>query len=261
MRAAVNMFAALGLSCTSGTLDAGHNLPSISDNLVGHWRLDDGAGSTGAQDSSGRGNHGVLNGLDPATAWVDGRAQRALQIANVGWVEVAASPSIDAVTGHVTLSAWVNLEGTISPSDIFATALSRQIGTSIDQHYHLSLATDGRPNLFVTTPSGYVMLGAANPVPIGAWIHIAGTYDGAMGRLYVGGAEVASQALTGSFAADTTPVVLGGNSNDGTGVPTELFPGRIDELMLFSRALGAAEIGQLAAGALFPSAAGTAGAD
>ena len=59
-----------------------------------------------------------------------------------------------------------------------------------------------------------------------------GTYDGATARLYVNGVEVASDAITGTIPADTTPVILGGNGNDASGVPTELFPGRIDELML-----------------------------
>jgi hypothetical protein len=244
-------------ACTSGTLDAGHNLPGLTAGLVGHWRFDDGAGSTGASDSSGRGNHGVLNGLDPARAWVAGRSRQALQIEHAGWVQVAASPSIDAITDHITMSAWVALEDTIGPPDIWGTALSRQIGTSIDQHYHLSLFMDRRPHLFFTTSaSGYVMLNATDPVPMDSWVHIAGSYDGAMARLYVDGTEVASQAQTGSFAADTTPVLLGGNGNDETGVPTELFPGLIDELMLYARALSAEEIRQLAQGAAFPNPPG-----
>ena len=67
--------------------------------------------------------------------------------------------------------------------------------------------------------------------------------------------------LTGTLAHDRTPVILGGNGNDDSGVPTELFPGRIDELMLFGRALAADEIAQLAAGAAFPAAATDAGTD
>jgi hypothetical protein len=96
---------------------------------------------------------------------------------------------------------------------------------------------------------------------MGTWTHIAGTYDGAAARLYVNGVEAASKPLTGAVAADTTPVILGGNGNDASGVPTELFPGRIDELMLYARALGPSEIAALAAGALFPAGARDAGAD
>jgi hypothetical protein len=106
------------------------------------------------------------------------------------------------------------------------------------------------------------MLLAEDSAPRGAWTHLAGVYDGAVARLYVNGVEVASEALTGSFTPDTTPVILGANGNDASGSPTERFPGRIDELMLYARALNATEIGQLAAGALLrPARARDAAAD
>jgi len=277
--ASLAALSALAGACRGQTLDAGHDRPQpdacatpdigaqgctptgLLDNLVGYWRLDDGAGSTTAFDSSGRGNQGVLHGLDANTAWVAGRSQGALDIAHIGWVQAAASPSIDSITDRLTLAAWVDLEGSITPSDLFATALSRQIGTGKDQYYHLSVDITGRPTLFVTTVNGYMMPQAAGQVTMGTWTHLAGVYDGAMVRLYVNGGEVDSQALTGAFASDTTPIILGGNGNDASGVPTELFPGRIDELMLYARALSAEEIAQLAAGALFPAGARDAGAD
>jgi hypothetical protein len=264
-------------ACTV-TLDAGHNIardpcampdaaapgcPPIGllDDLVGYWRLDDGVGSTVAYDSSGRNNQGVLHDLDAGTAWVGGRWQGALDIAHTGWVQVAPSPSIDAIADHVTVAAWVDLEGTINSTDNFGTALSRETGTTNQQHYHLSLFMEGRPSLFLITDSGYVVIQAADPVPKGVWTHLAGVYDGAVARLYVNGQEAVNKALTGSFTADTTPVILGGNGNDASGVPTELFPGRIDELMLYARSLSAAEISQLAAGALFAAGSRDGGAD
>ena len=232
----------------------------LLDTLVGHWRLDDGAGSTAAFDSSGQRNDGVVHGLDSNTAWVGGRSQGALATAHTGWVQVAHSPSIDAIVDRVTISAWVYQEEAVTAPDNFGTALSRQTGTSEDQYFHLSLFL-GRPNLFITTAAGYVSPGAPDPVPRDTWIHLAGVWDGAVARIYVDGAEVASAPLTGSFAPDTTPVILGGNGNDASGVPTELFPGRIDELMLYARALSAEEIGRLAAGVLFPGGARDAGTD
>ena len=261
--------AVLAGACTQ-ILDAGHNKPpdpcatrdadlagcaptGLLDNLVGYWRLDDGTGSTVAFDSSGRGNEGTLHGLDPSTAWVGGRAQGALATAHAGWVQVAPSPSIDSIVDHLTISIWVDLESPIDAVENYGTALSRETGTSVNQHYHISLFAEGRPSLFLITVAGYALIRAAAPAPMGTWTHMAGVYDGTMARLYVNGAEVASQALTGTFAPDTTPVILGGNGNDASGVPTELFPGRLDEVMLYSRALSATEIGQIAGGVLFPA--------
>jgi hypothetical protein len=203
-RAGVIGLVLLAAACTGGKLDAGHDNPpdaapptGLLDNLVGHWRLDDGTGSTTAFDSSLRGNNGVLHNLDPAAAWVAGRSQGALQIAHAGWVQVAPSPSIDAIVDRVTFCAWINLEGAIDREDIFATALSRQTGATQNQHYHLSVAIDGHPTVFVTTEDGYKQPIAPDTVPRDTWTHIAGVYDGATVRIYVNGVEGDSEPLTG----------------------------------------------------------------
>ena len=164
----------------SETLDAGHNKPKenpcpmtdaglgnctptgLLDNLVGHWRLDDPVGSTVAFDSSGRGNQGELQSLNPSGAWVDGRSAGALQTAHAGWVQVAPSPSIDSIVQDVTVSAWINLEGEISP-DEWAVALSRQVGTGKDQYYHLSIYVDGRASWFLMTDSGFALIKGSMP--------------------------------------------------------------------------------------------------
>ncbi len=222
--------------------------PGLLDNVVGYWRLDDGMGSVTARDSSGRGNNGVLVGLSSATAWVPGRSGTALAVAANGWVVVTPSASVDAITDQVTVAGWIYLDGMIMD---FATMLSREIAGTIEQHYHLSLNMDRRPNLFITTANKTVILTAPDPVAPRTWVHIAGTYDGMNARLYVNGVPIAGMPITGSFAADTTPVILGGNGNDATDVPIELFPGRIDEVMLYRRALTDEEILRVYNGELF----------
>jgi hypothetical protein len=237
--------------------DGGCFPPGLLDGLVGYWRLDDGTGKT-ARDSSGRGNDGTLYQLD-ATAWTAGRAGGGLRIDNTGWVGVVPSPSLDAITNKITVSAWIYYDGSITMADLWGTALSREIGTGVEQHYHLSLYMDGRPSLFITTTSATALLQAGSSVPKTTWVHLAGTYDGTEARLYVDGTLAASQPIGNDFASDNTPLILGGNGNDASGVPTELFPGRLDEIMLYGRALSATEIGQLHAGALFPAGSVDAG--
>jgi hypothetical protein len=229
----------------------------LLDNLVGWWRFDDGAGSTIARDSWLNGNNGTLHGLDPTTAWVPGRSGGALDIAAAGWVQVPDSPSIDMITDAVTVTAWAYLDGTINATDLYGTTISRQMGSGIDQYYHLSINVDDHANLFVKTTVNSVILrppSATDPAPIPqrTWVHLAGTYDGTTARLYLNGAEMTrlEMAVSGPFPKDTTPVILGGNGNNAS--TTELFPGRIDDIMLYSRALSATEIAQIASGVLFP---------
>ncbi len=213
---------------------------------LGYWRVDDGMGSSVAYDSSGRGNEGALHGVDASKRvgrWPFARGARAR----------ARRLGAGAVL-PIDLESAVGAEG-------WGTALSRQTGAGNNQHYHIALHSEAQPSLFLITVDGYALIRPAETVPMGVWTHLAGVYDGAVARLYVNGVEAGSQPLTGRFGADTTPVILGGNGNDDTGVPTELFPGRIDELMLYARALSATEIGQLAAGALFSAGSRDAGSD
>lgn len=48
---------------------------------------------------------------------------------------------------------------------------------------------------------------------------------------------------------NTTPIILGGNGNNQ--LVSERFPGRIDEIALYNRALDPNEIQQLASGVTF----------
>jgi large repetitive protein len=222
----------------------------LLDSLVGFWRLDDPSGAATVRDFSGQANDGTLIGLDPAAAWVaDGPEGRALAPQGRAYVMVPRSSSIDRVTNNVTVAAWIYVDGPITD---YATAISRQIGTTYGQHYHLSLNASMAPTLFLTTPmSGqvYISNGAVTVTPK-TWVHIAGTYDGTMGRLYVNGVQVAAAPVMGHFAAETNPVILSGNGNAGGPDYTERIPGRLDDVMLYRRALSADEIARLRDGAL-----------
>lgn len=222
----------------------------LSDGLVGYWRLDDGTGSRIARDSSANGNDGVLAYLDPAAVWITGRATGGLAVEADGFVSVLPSPSIDSITDQVTIAGWGYLEGTIVD---YATIASREDGTTIDQHYHVSINSRGEvPALWLMTENGTMLLQGPTAVTRQTWIHIAGTYDGTTAHLYVDGQLADTKPLTGSIVPDTTPFILGANGNGaGDTNVSERFPGRIDEIMLYRRALSAAEIAQLHDGVLF----------
>jgi hypothetical protein len=250
-------FVAVDPSCAEG--GATGCTSGLVKDLIGYWRLDDAPGSATARDSSGWENNGTLVGLDPATVWVaDGREGGALSVQGNGYVNVPDSASIDSITAQVTVAAWMFLTAPVTMGS-YATAISRQIGTSFGQHYHLSVNDQNQAILFITTATaGQQVIGGPPTFPQQTWVHLAGTYDGSQIRLYVNGAEVNSQAVTGSFAAETNAVILSGNGNPGntdSHTVSEFVPGQLDEVMLYRRALGADEIAQLAAGVSLPSGA------
>ena len=74
-------------------------------------------------------------------------------------------------------------------------------------------------------------------LPLNTWSHLAATYDGAILRLYVNGAQVSSQARTGPIVTSSGALRIGGDTVWG-----EYFRGVIDEVRVYSRALTPAEI-------------------
>lgn len=259
--------AAGGLACSERTLiavgpcldgsasvDGAACAPSsLRTGLIGLWHFDEPLGATMAADASGMRNDGTLMELDPSTAWAKGgRLGTALGIDSLGYVLVPFSSSgIGSIRSAVTVSAWVYLDGSVASGEPpYGTAVSRQIGTSINQYYHLSLwQADAKPHLFITVSlDGTAGVQPTSPMAASqkTWTHLAATYDGTTAILYVAGKQIDARPLTGMFPTDTTPLIIGGNGNGTSQTVTERFPGRIDEVALYNRALEAAEIQQLA---------------
>jgi len=227
------------------------SLASLQIGLVGLWHLDDSVGDTTALDSSGNHNHATLKGLDPTRAWVTGRLGGALDTGGTGYAQVPDSATIDGITSEVTVSAWIYFDGVVAVPDGYGTAISRQIRTTDEQYYHLSIFQDGTPSLFIGMSASTLPAHVTAPqlVEQRVWTHLAGTYDGSSATLFVDGVKVGSLSISGTFPLDTTPVILGGNGN--AAAITELFPGRIDEVALYNRALTPAEIALLATAPVF----------
>ena len=64
---------------------------------------------------------------------------------------------------------------------------------------------------------------------LNAWSHLAATYDGATLRLYVNGTQVARPPVTGTIAASTGALTIGGDALYG-----QYFAGRIDEVRVYN---------------------------
>jgi hypothetical protein len=69
------------------------------------------------------------------------------------------------------------------------------------------------------------------------WHHVAGTYDGSFLRIYVDGHLENSVARTGTISTGAADVLIGYRPS-----PTGFFPGLIDEVAMYNRALSASEI-------------------
>jgi Concanavalin A-like lectin/glucanases superfamily len=141
-------------------------------------------------------------------------------------VRVANSASLDLTTA-MTLSAWIRPAASQSG---WRTILQRQV----DAYFLNASNSDGplRPSGGGTFGNSTQWLGGPTASPVGAWTHVALTYDGAALRLYINGNQVASRAMSGAIETTNNPLWIGGNQPYG-----EYFNGLIDDVRVYDRAL------------------------
>lgn len=208
--------------------------------LVAHWRFDDGSG-TRVADSSSNGNHGTLKNIDGNRAWTNGRIGGALVLDGASWVSTSRSSSYDGIVSRMTAAGWV-WKGVNQPR--YRMLLHRQNGNGVGDRAYLGFVDD-RP---------YFQFEAAkttgpSALPVGVWVHVAGTYDGLTARLYVNGIEVASASEQRTLSLDPNGFTIGAERNTANPDFAEgHVNGRVDDLVLFNRALSPAEIKALADG-------------
>jgi chitodextrinase len=216
---------------------------------VAAYSFDNGSGTT-VTDVSGGGNNGTISGATWTTA---GKFGGSLSFDGVDdLVTVADAAALDLTTG-MTLEAWIR-PGVSSSWRTIVT--KEQSGNLV---YGLFSSSD------TSVPSGILSIGSSptqdivrgsTPLPVSTWKHLAVTYDGAVMRLYLDGAQVSTKSVTGAMPNSSGPLQIGGNK-----VWPEWFQGQIDDLRIYGRALSAAEIladlnGPVGGGSTTPPPAG-----
>jgi glucose/arabinose dehydrogenase len=199
--------------------------------LVAAYSFNEGTG-TSVNDASGRANTGSIG----SAAWtIAGKNGGALSFNGTdALVTVPASPSLDLTTG-MTLEAWVD---PTAAGGVWRTVVFKERpGGMLYSLY----ANNGAANL----PVGQLFLANAEQdavggatLPLNTWTHLAATYDGSNLRLYVNGSLATSFLVSGTLAATTDPLRIGGNAIWG-----EYFSGLIDDVRIYNRALSPSEIG------------------
>ena len=178
-----------------------------------------------------------------ALRYRDGRLGRALDLDGTG--DTAEIESYDGLkpSGEITISAWIRPRET---SDRWAEIYRKEDG---EARQLLSIGKTGFYGLWLGLGVGgrYREHGAPldrSRLADGEWHHVAASYDGSSARFYLDGSELRRVAMSGRIdTAGTSPAFIG-SSGDGS----EFFPGSIDDLRIYDRALGESQVRSLAAG-------------
>jgi hypothetical protein len=218
--------------------------PALNTGLIGYWKFDETSGTTAA-DSSRSGHTGMLEDIDPAKGWVAGRRGGALKVtANPlsSGVRVARTPAIDGIR-KFTIAAWVFLNG---GNTAYQTVLSRQVDNSEAEVFNVVFVNQILTLYLPRVANRDYIARATVATPLSRWVHVAATFDGATGRLYSDGVQVASTSYSGALVAATTPIYLGTNKNVTS--MNQPLQGLMDDLLLYDTALSPALIAELATG-------------
>jgi len=139
-----------------------------------------------------------------------------------GHIEVADAPALNP-TAAITIEAWVNLLDTGG----WGGGCPGIVGKGYVESYWLGICS-GYPRFYTQGSGSAVDAGFA--LPVGAWNHLAVTYDGATVKFYINGGLASSTATGGGpLTTSTKPLMIG---SDPDWLPT--MKGYVDELRIWN---------------------------
>ncbi len=154
------------------------------------------------------------------------------------YVYCGTDQSLNITGRNITLEAWIN--PTEFKNEIWrGVVIAKDFGGGgSDYGYSLRCGGEGQIDISLGGGVWYELKSPANKIPLGAWTHIAGTYDGATIKLFINGDEVATKSVSFNIRGSSNPLRIG----ESSAFPGRVFNGSIDELRIWNVARTAEEI-------------------
>ncbi|HWB04756.1 MAG TPA: lamin tail domain-containing protein [Verrucomicrobiales bacterium] len=240
-----------GIGFESGANEYGTIVPgNLQDGPAGYFRLEE-AGAAGTvavnQGTAGAAANGTYTGSPilgvdgprpPSEAGMpaDNRAMRANA---AGYVQTPYSAALNPPV--FTVECWAKATG---GAGTFRAAVSNRNDDGAQTYGYIFYAASNNTWQFWTGSGGS---GAWDPitgpaVTLNTWVHLVGTYDGAVKRFFVNGTQAGTGA-SATFNINTARGMrIGAGQNEAAA--NFLFAGDVDEVAVYSRVLTPAEISQ-----------------
>ncbi|NLF18589.1 MAG: LamG domain-containing protein, partial [Lentisphaerae bacterium] len=199
--------------------------------LVAHWTFDEGSGEV-ARDVTGNGHDATLKNVD----WVPSPRGHALRFDSKEDLAQYGNVESMMLSGDATLAVWVKTDVGVAPNThrlIFGDvgyAVMRNANLAVDSYNRLSFEWgDGTSAATILAPGALMN---------GAWKHVVASADSTAMRaaLYVDGAVVAELPMPLPISKTAARERITGWFYNG------FFQGDLDDIRLYSRALGPAEV-------------------
>ncbi len=215
---------------TPPPVEDGYAQTVLTDDPISYWRLGDSGASALDQRAINPGLYanGAVQG---ANGLLDGDTNKAVALDGINdHVSVSDSASLDALTGPISLEAW------IKPTALPNVGSFASIATKAES---FSLQFNGPQLEFTIMQFGVRqrLQAPAGAIVAGQTYHVVGSFDGTTRRLYVNGVELVNAPLTGGATASASGLFMG--SWDGG---QEFFAGTLDDVAIYNKALAAARV-------------------
>jgi hypothetical protein len=223
---------------TQPPLGAEQNLiHPLNRGLVGYWPLSELSG-VAVNDLSINNNTGIITNVDQSSlsGWTGSPTGGGVNFdGSNDYIELGNPPALN-IKRDITVSAWVKANTNAQYRKIVVK------GNALVPIYFFSQGQSTDRTYFGVQNSSNVVRTVVYNVylPIGRWVHLTGTYDGALIKLYWNGVLVAINTQTGDLRQSAGNVRISGYDN-----ATEFFNGAISQVRIYNRALSASEVALL----------------
>ncbi len=225
-----SIFSISMLAFPSGAHASAITRPPNNLGLSAYWPFDEGS-TTKAIDHSGNGNAGTLSGTTVPT-WVSGRHAKALSfdgsssyVTGVG----TTLPNVGA-SANVTVSAWIKPTSTSGTKTIFNKGLS---GSCFN--YGMVLIN----GVLTARNTGNDYSVQSGTVPANAWTFVTIVFNGSGATGYINGVLSSTNASGFTTSCGDTHWMIGARAYNAL---SEFFPGSIDDVRVYTRALTAGQV-------------------
>ena len=165
-----------------------------------------------------------------ADDFFNGAVNRALNVTGPDAAVAIANQDVPLPDGPMTLEAWVkppSAEALIGHNAIIAKTQNSEYAFFSDE---------GVPQFDIHVGGRYASAKASEKLPVDAWTHLAGVFDGQTVKLFVNGKLAGEVAGKGKRRKNKLALFVGADPDRGN-LPTRPFTGLIDEVRLSSSAV------------------------
>ncbi|MBK9565184.1 MAG: hypothetical protein IPO37_08395 [Saprospiraceae bacterium] len=205
--------------------------------LVAHYPFDG-----NANDATPYNNHGTIGGnpvFQTATHPLGAGKQNIKFDGDKD--SVLVKNAVQLISDFTTVSFWIRVDN-VNTKDAEAYVIdfghwSDRWKISLPQHLKIVWTTNGKNVQFPSFISD-MDSGDGNEMVKGIWWHVTMVHDGAKNIIYVNGQQVATKPVPTKLNSTNKPLCFGSNNVDGG----QYFPGALDNVKIYNKALTAAEI-------------------